>query len=64
MDDVISTAEAAKILGISPRAVNGLCQRKTLEAKQLGREWAISRASVLRYKTQKENQEPQKDKKE
>jgi excisionase family DNA binding protein len=64
MDDIISTAEAARILGISQRAVNGLCQRGTLEAKQLGREWAVRRVSVLDYKAQKEAQEQQKEKEE
>ena len=56
-DDIIGPKEAADILGVSRRHVLRLASSGVLDAKKLGREWAISRQSVLEYKAGKEAQE-------
>jgi excisionase family DNA binding protein len=61
MDDVIGTKEASEILSITQRHIIRLIQNGELIGKQIGKQWAISRVSVLEYKTQKETQE-QKEK--
>lgn len=63
MDDVIGTKEASEILGITQRHVIRLIQSGDLVGKQIGKQWAISRASVLQYQAQKDAQEQQVDKK-
>lgn len=61
MDDVIGTKEASEILSITQRHIIRLIQNGELIGKQIGKQWAISRVSVLEYQTQKETQE-QKEK--
>ena len=54
MEDAISTIDAARILGISPRQAARLAEDGKIEARKVGRPWIFSRASVLRYKAAKE----------
>ncbi len=44
--DVIGTAEAADLLGVTPRRVKALCAAGLLDCKRIGATWAVSRASV------------------
>jgi len=56
-DKLISTSEAASILDITIQAVGGLLRRGTIEGQKIGRDWVISKDSVLSYKAQKEAKE-------
>lgn len=49
MEDVIGTEEASQLLGITPRHAARLAAAGEFEARRLGREWVISRQSVLDY---------------
>ncbi len=54
MDDVIGAKEASDLLGLSQRQFLRLIKKSPeIKKKQLGREWAISRQSVLEYKVKK-----------
>ena len=59
-DNLISSSEAASILGITIQAVGGLLRRGTIEGQKIGRDWVVSKKSVLSYKTQKEAKEKNK----
>ena len=56
-DKLISTSEAASILGITIQAVGGLLRRGTIEGQKIGRDWVVSKSSVLSYKAQKKAKE-------
>lgn len=60
-DKLISTSEAASILEITIQAVGGLLRRGTIEGQKIGRDWVISKNSVLSYKAQKEAKEKEQD---
>lgn len=60
-DKLISTSEAASILDITIQAVGGLLRRGTIEGQKIGRDWIISKNSVLSYKAQKEAKEKEQD---
>lgn len=48
--DMITTKEAAAIIGYLPRSVKTLCQRGKLPgARKVGRDWLIPRASAEGY---------------
>lgn len=47
MDEVLSVKEAALILGITDRQATRLIESGELVGKLLGRQYAVSRASVL-----------------
>lgn len=47
MHHVISVGQAAIFLWLSKRQVRDLCKAGVIDAKQLGREWAVSLPSVL-----------------
>ncbi len=53
---VVSTAELAKMLGVSRVAVFKKIKRGELEAVKIGRSYAISRASVPSLSTQTSKQ--------
>jgi len=59
-NEKITAQEAADILGISRRAVNGLINRGTIQAEKFGAQWAVSKASVLAYKAKKEAEATEK----
>ncbi len=50
--DYLTTAEAAKALGVSVRRVRAIVQAGQLKAKKAGRDWLISKASLRAYKPQ------------
>ncbi len=54
MNQIITTSEAASILGISIQAVGQLLRRGRIEGQKMGRDWVVSKESVLTYKTEKE----------
>lgn len=62
-NNIISTSEAASILGITLQAVGGLLRRGTIEGQKLGRDWVVFKDSVLSYKAQKEAKEKEQKKK-
>ncbi len=59
-DNLISSSEAALILGITIQAVGGLLRRGTIEGQKIGRDWVVSKDSVLSYKVEKEAKERSK----
>ena len=56
VDQVVSLAEAAQILGISAQAVGRHALKGRIEARRLNgkREWICSRQSVLAYKAERD----------
>lgn len=49
----LSTAEAAKLLDVSPQRVRDLIKAARLEAFKIGRDWAVSRKSVEEFERAK-----------
>lgn len=45
----LTTAEAARRLGITARAVTLLCRRGKIAGTKLGRDWFVSAKSVEKY---------------
>ena len=43
---MLTTKEAAQVLGISPRRVNALIEAGTLKAQRFGRAWMVDEAAV------------------
>ena len=43
LDQIIGVTEAAKLWGLSPDRVKGMCQRSEINAKKIGRTWVIDR---------------------
>jgi excisionase family DNA binding protein len=52
LEQTITTQEASKILGVSRKRVNDLCNKGKLIARQAGAAWLISRLSVEQRKAQ------------
>ena len=52
---IIPTRKAAEMLGISQEAVTQAIRRGDIKAQKLGREWAVDRESVIKYKEIKES---------
>jgi len=48
-EDLITTEEAAKILGVTPAYIRRLCARRTLGGKRYGRDWLMTRKSVMEF---------------
>lgn len=51
---IISVDRAALVLGLEPRQTRDLCRQGVLDAKLLGREWAVSLPSVLTEKRRRD----------
>lgn len=49
-DKLLTSTEAAEILGLSKDSVKKYCQTGALEAIKLGRSWFIEKKEVMRYK--------------
>ena len=48
-DDIMTTAEAAEILGIARESVARLIRKGQLEGTRFGRDWMVYRKSVEKY---------------
>ena len=57
LDEIITANDAALMLNISRRHVTRLVEAGELEGKRTGRDWIITRQSVLAYKAKKETKE-------
>ncbi|MEL6546010.1 MAG: helix-turn-helix domain-containing protein [Myxococcota bacterium] len=51
-EKIVDVKEAATMLGISKAAVVRAIQYDRLEAKRIGRSWAVLRSSVARYRVE------------
>lgn len=51
--NLITTAQAGKIIGISPYGVIGAIRRDQLEAVKIGRDWLIEAEEAERYKVER-----------
>jgi excisionase family DNA binding protein len=49
-------AEAAEFLGVTDRQVRNLCEAGTLDAKNVGRRWVISRSSLVALRLSRQAQ--------
>lgn len=49
MQDVMTTREAAEILGVAPESVARLAKRGILKGERFGRAWMVYRSSVEEY---------------
>jgi excisionase family DNA binding protein len=50
LDNIIGTAEAAEILGLSPDHVKLLCRQGKIKSKRIGKTWVIDKTSLIDYK--------------
>jgi excisionase family DNA binding protein len=50
MDDLITTSEAADMIGCIPRRVRQLIAEGRLAGRRMGRDWLVQRASVEAYR--------------
>ncbi len=50
----LTTAQAAQLTGFHPDYIRKLMQQGKIEGKKWGREWQVSRASLLKYVKQVE----------
>jgi Helix-turn-helix domain len=50
-DDFITSPEAAALAGVSVSRMNVLVRTGRIDAQKFGRDWAISRASTVKWKT-------------
>lgn len=55
--EIISTGEAAEILGITRRAVQQLLKKGVIKGQKLERDWMVDKASVLEYKKIREQRQ-------
>ena len=51
-DDLITTTEGATLTGYSAFYVRQLARTGRIEARKLGRDWLVSKASLLAFKSQ------------
>jgi len=54
MKELMSTVEAAKLIGISRPAVHYAIKRGNIKARKLGRDWMVEKESALDYKRKRE----------
>lgn len=47
--NLLTTAQAAIILGVTPQEVKKKCQRGTLRGEKIGRDWLILEAEITIY---------------
>ncbi len=57
----LTSSEAARLTGYNLEYIRRLVRAKKIEAKKWGRDWMISRASILRYKEMEKRRGPRKD---
>ncbi|MBN1890585.1 MAG: helix-turn-helix domain-containing protein [Thermoflexales bacterium] len=58
LDEWITPAEAAEIIGVTPYQVRHLARTGTVEARKFGRAWMIKRDSVRAYAAQERHPGP------
>ena len=53
LDKIMGVREAAKIWGLSPDRVKGMCQRDEVKAKKIGSSWVLERnqSNPKKYRT-------------
>jgi hypothetical protein len=51
--NLITTAQASEIIGISPYGVIGAIRRGQLEAVKIGRDWLMEAKEAERYKVER-----------
>jgi excisionase family DNA binding protein len=49
MDEFMTTAEAAEILGLHPASISRLVKQGKIEGERFGRDWMVSKRSVEDY---------------
>lgn len=49
MDDYMTTAQAAEILGLHPASISRLVKQGKLRGERFGRDWMVSKRSVEDY---------------
>jgi excisionase family DNA binding protein len=52
MDDLLSLAEAADLLGIKPATLRAAIDRRRFTARKVGNTWVTTRPEVERYRSQ------------
>lgn len=60
-DELISTDEAASILGITRQSVGWLLRHGRIEGQKIADRWVVEKASVLDYKQERETREKNAD---
>jgi len=60
IDDWLTTAEAAHLTGYNIQYLRRLVRTKKVESRKWGREWMISRASLLAYKEENDRRGPRR----
>jgi len=60
MDGWLTTTDAATLTGYTQAHIRTLAQRGRIEARKIGRDWLVSRDSLLAYKRRMDNLGPQK----
>ena len=55
LSEVITTAEAARLLGYTPQHVRRLVRDGRLEGTKIGRDWVILRDSISAYLAARDN---------
>lgn len=53
LSGIVGTREAAEMLELTPRHITRLAESGELQARRLGREWAISEQSVREFKARR-----------
>ena len=61
-DEILSVEEAAAILGLKGRIVRKYLLEDRLHGKLLGRQWAVLRSEVERFKAQREAEQEEQNK--
>ena len=56
----LTTTEAATLTGYAPAHIRILARKGRIEARKIGRDWLVSRDSLLAYKRRMDNLGPQK----
>ena len=60
MSELINTTEGAELTGFSVDYVRRLARRGDIEARKVGRDWLIERASLLAHKVRMDRLGPEK----
>lgn len=50
---MLTTTQAATVLGLEPRTVSKFIRRGVLKAEKFGRDWMIAEAEIERYQSER-----------